>query len=329
MFDADYCLVLLFLWYRTRMQIKRIEKTTTPWFDVPRPTRLDAFVWQENIKRIVHKAIISAQKRKAALWHILFAWNSGFGKTTLASIVAKELPAELHIVTGYALTKPADIISLLTHIGEYDVLFIDEIHRLKPNLEEMLYTAMEDFAIDMVMPDGWNIRMPLKQFTLIWATTKMESLSEPLKNRFIYKFHFTHYTIPEKHAIVQRYLTQYVVDYDMLLIENIANKVDAVPREIHNLCIQIRDFLVSHNQKRLTDSVWEECAIWLDIDDGWITPLHKQYLDILLSHNRAVWLKTIALQLGIHEDSVEKDVEPLLLKLWKIEKTWKWRKMVE
>lgn len=122
------------------------------------------------------------------------------------------------MVTGYAITKPAEIISIMTSMSEGDILFIDEIHRLKPVIEEMMYIAMEDFAIDMVMPDGGSVRVPLQSFTLIGATTKPESLSEPLKNRFVYNFHCVDYTEEEKDRIIERYLTHYNIEYKKSLI---------------------------------------------------------------------------------------------------------------
>lgn len=115
---------------------------------------------------------------------------SGFGKTTLAHIIAAQSNVHCHVITGYAVVKPSDLISVLNALQKGDILFIDEIHRLKPLMEEILYTAMEDNLIDMIMPDGASIRLPVNSFTLIGATTKPENLSAPLKNRFVYKFFF-------------------------------------------------------------------------------------------------------------------------------------------
>lgn len=294
-----------------------------------RPSSFDAFIWQKDIKNILSKAVASAHKRKSSLGHVLFSGSSGFGKTSLAHIVAQELWVQIQIITGYAIAKPSDLISILTNLQEHDILFIDEIHRLKPAIEEILYIAMEDHAVDMVMPDGSSVRVPLKPFTLVGATTKMESLSEPFKNRFVYSFHFVDYTEEEKIRIVQRYLDLYEVIYDSGVLSLIATKVDSVPRRIHNLCVQIRDFYVTHTVTKFDVSVWKECESWLQIEDGGITPLHRKYLSILANQDRPLGVKTIALQLGIHERSVEEDIEPLLLKLWKIEKTGQWRILIE
>ena len=201
------------------------------------------------------------------------------------------------------------------------MLFIDEIHRLKPTVEEVLYIAMEDFVIDMVMPEGGNVRIPINPFSLIGATTKPEMLSQPMKNRFVYSFHFMEYTSEEKQLIIQRYLTYYEISFENSLLQEISKKVDSVPREIHNLCVKIRDFCVNHGHGKLTAEVWSDFLIHAQIHEGGMTPLHQQYLDVLLHYGRPLGAKAIAAQLGVSEKSLEEDIEPLLLKLGKIEKT--------
>ena len=294
-----------------------------------RPDSFETFVGQEHITRVIKTAISSAKKNNHQLWHILLCWPSGYGKTTLAHIITGVYGKNFHTVTGYAISKPAEIISIMTSMNEWDVLFIDEIHRLKPVIEEMMYIAMEDFAIDMVMPDGGSVRVPLKSFTLIGATTKPESMSEPLKNRFVYNFHCIDYNEEEKNKIVQRYLTLYNIVTPWRLIPSIARKVETVPRKIHNLAVRIRDFLVTHHHNlELDEKIRPDCESRLAIKDGAITNIHDQYMSILSSANSPVWLKTIALQLGINEESVESDIEPLLLKQWLIEKTGRGRILV-
>ena len=293
-----------------------------------RPIHFDEFIGQDHIIRVLKTAISSAQKNNHQLWHILLSGPSGYGKTTLAQITARVYGKQFHIITWYAINKPAELISIMTSMNEGDILFIDEIHRLKPTIEEMLYIAMEDFAIDMVMGDGWSVRVPLKAFTLIWATTKPESLSEPLKNRFIYNFHCMDYTEQQKHHIIERYLQHYHITYPKNLLESLALKVDTVPRKIHNFIVTIRDYLITHyHSLKLDNTIRPACEQWLNIADGWLTPIHQQYLHILSESNSALGLKTIALKLGINEESVENEIEPLLLKSWIIEKTSKWRKI--
>lgn len=291
-----------------------------------RPLLFQEFIGQDHILPVLQTAIKSAQKNDHQLWHILLSGPSGYGKTTLAQITASVYGKQFHIITGYAISKPAELISIMTAMNEGDILFIDEIHRLKPVIEEMLYIAMEDFAIDMVMGDGWSVRVPLKSFTLIWATTKPESLSEPLKNRFIYNFHCMDYTPEQKLNIVERYLKHYSIIYPAHLIEPVSRKVDSVPRRIHNLVVNMRDYLISHyHTLELNDESRSGCEQWLNIADGGLTPIHQQYLHILSESDSALGLKTISLKLGINEESVENEIEPLLLKSGLIEKTSKGR----
>lgn len=308
------------------MEIKKIDTTQTSqvhW--VSRPESFDDFIGQEPIKKILKTAIASAQKRVGHLWHILFAGPSWFWKTTMANIISKQLGVGVKIVTAYAISKPSEIVSILNSLEPWDLLFIDEIHRLKPTVEEVLYIAMEDFVIDMVMPEWGNVRIPINPFTLVGATTKPEQLSQPIKNRFIYSFHFMEYSFEEKQVIIERYLHQYQIPFSSDLLCDIAKNVDAVPREIHNLWIKIRDFCVSHNYEALTFPIWQDFLQHTQIKEGWMTPLHQQYLDVLSHYDRPLGAKAIAAQLGVSEKSLEEDIEPLLLKLWKIEKTFQGR----
>lgn len=297
-----------------------------------RPQNFEDFVWQEEIKKILKAAIKSAQKRQSPLGHILFSWESWYWKTSLAQIVSKIMWVNIRIVTWYAISKPAEIISILNSLQKDDILFIDEIHRLRANIEEILYIAMEDFAIDMVMPEWWNVRIPLNEFTLMWATTKLESLSTPLKNRFVYKFHFIDYDEQEKKLIIQRYLALQNIKFNSWLLDKISQTVVSVPREINNFCIKLRDYLISkwakENNLILDDEIWEEFRSWAVLEQGWLTYVHKKYLEILSDFEWwPVWLKTISLKLWLNEKAVEDDIEPLLLKLGLIDKTSRWREL--
>ena len=311
------------------MEIKKISlETTTSWTISHRPQSFTEFIWQAPIKSVLQTAIESAKLREAPLGHILFSGSSGFGKTTLATIISQQMNTNIKVVTGYALTKPSELVSLLNSLESWDILFIDEIHRIKPTLEEVLYIAMEDFVIDMLMPEWWSIRLPINPFTLVWATTKPESLSQPMKNRFIYHFHFMDYDLEEKKTILDRYLQHYQVNYEPHLLEKFVQKVASVPREIHNLVIKIRDYLISRQLPILTSKDREEFLKHSQIDDWGMMPIHTKYLDILADFDRPVGVKTLAVQLWVSEKNLEEDIEPLLLKLGKIEKTTKWRSLI-
>ncbi len=319
----------IFLFVKKTMEIKKISlETTTSWTISHRPQSFAEFIWQAPIKSVLQTAIKSAKLREAPLGHILFSGSSGFGKTTLATIISQQMNTNIKVVTGYALTKPSELVSLLNSLESWDILFIDEIHRIKPTLEEVLYIAMEDFVIDMLMPEWWSIRLPINPFTLVWATTKPESLSQPMKNRFIYHFHFMDYDLEEKKTILDRYLQHYQVNYEPHLLEKFVQKVASVPREIHNLVIKIRDYLISRQLPILTSKDREEFLKHSQIDDWGMMPIHKKYLDILSDFDRPVGVKTLAVQLWVSEKNLEEDIEPLLLKLGKIEKTTKGRSLI-
>ena len=319
----------IFLFVKKTMEIKKISlETTTSWTISHRPQSFAEFIWQAPIKSVLQTAIESAKLREAPLGHILFSGSSGFGKTTLATIISQQMNTNIKVVTGYALTKPSELVSLLNSLESWDILFIDEIHRIKPTLEEVLYIAMEDFVIDMLMPEWWSIRLPINPFTLVWATTKPESLSQPMKNRFIYHFHFMDYDLEEKKTILDRYLQHYQVYYEPDLLEKFVQKVASVPREIHNLVIKIRDYLISRQLPILTSKDREEFLKHSQIDDWGMMPIHKKYLDILADFDRPVGVKTLAVQLWVSEKNLEEDIEPLLLKLGKIEKTTKGRNLI-
>lgn len=312
----------------------KIEKLDTKWLiDVSfssRPDNFENFVWQEHIKSILKTWISSAKHRWEPMWHILLCGASGFGKTTIANIIAKQSNVNIKAITWYAINKPAEIVSILNSLEKWDVLFIDEIHRLKPNVEEVLYIAMEDFVIDMVMPDGSNVRVPIEEFTLIWATTKSESLTTPLKNRFVYDFHLMDYTDDEKVSIIKRYLDIWDIKYKNEILSDIKNNVSSTPREIYNFAIKLRDFLIVENNKsmNLNTDVWEEFIKYHKIEKWWISPIQQKYLEILSNYDRPIWIKTIATHLWINEKAIEEDIEPLLIKLGKIEKTLKGRILI-
>jgi len=289
-----------------------------------RPQKLDNFIWQEEIKKILKSAIISAKKRNDSLWHILFSWDSWFWKTTLATIIANELWKNIKIVTAYAMEKPADMISVLNQLEEWDILFIDEIHRLKPKIEEILYIAMEDFRVDIIMQDE-TMSLPINKFTLIWATNKLEKLSDAFKNRFIYKFHLKPYNQEEIKLILGKYLYEFWIKYDNKSLEILSKKCLPVPREIKNLALKTRDYLIANKKNLILDeNIVNEINQNLNLENFWLSDLQKRYLDIL-SYDTPIWLKTISSILNVDEKVIEKDIEPLLINLWLVVKTKKWR----
>ena len=296
----------------------------------PRPDAFDDFIWQKDIKNILKSAVLSAIKRNDTLGHILFSGDSWFWKTTLSNIIANSLWKNIKIITAYAMEKPADMISVLNQLEEWDILFIDEIHRLKPKIEEILYIAMEDFRVDIIMQDE-SMSLPINKFTLIWATNKLESLSDAFKNRFVYKFHLQNYTDEEKEKILEKYLSDFWIKTNKNIIKKFAKKCLPVPREIKNLAIKTRDYLVASGFKEknmiIDDEIYLELVNNLKLENFWLSDLQKRYLEILKNSENAVWLNTIANQLNVDEKVIEEDIEPLLINLNLIEKTSRGRKI--
>ncbi len=308
-----------------------IEQNNDKLVNNERPLSLEDFIWQEDVKNILKSAIISSIKRQDSLGHILFSWDSGFWKTTLSMIISNNLWKNIKIVTAYAIDKPADIISILNQLEEWDILFIDELHRLKPKIEEILYIAMEDFRVDIVMQDE-TTSIPINKFTLIWATNKLENLSDAFKNRFVYKFHLKSYTDKEKEKILEKYLKEFWIKYEKNVAKKLASKSLPVPREIKNLAIKVRDYLIASWFKEssmfLDEEIYQELLNNLKLNDYGFSDLQKRYLE-LLKDDQIIWLNTIASILNVSEKVIEKDIEPLLLNVWIIEKTKKWRKLLK
>ena len=315
------------------MQIKKIVPIlSTGMSPSHRPTDFGHFIGQDGIKKTLATAISSAFKQGRPVGHILFSGPSGYGKTTLAQLVAQGVNSQLHSVTAYAISKPAEMIAVLNGLQGGDVLFIDEIHRLKPAIEEMLYIAMEDCCIDMVMPDASAVKIPLQPFTLIGATTKMQLLSAPLKNRFIYKLHLTDYTSADVCKLIKQTLVQKGISLvDETLIKEISTYCTTTPREIVSTLIQLHDWMIVHAETLVLWKQQREAFLHdARLVSGGLSPLHQHYIAILsATEGRPVGIKTLSAKLGVDEQVIEHDLEPLLFKLGKIEKSSRGRYLTE
>jgi len=299
-----------------------------------RPKKLEDYVWQDAIKKHLSIAMESAKIRNSSLEHILLYWPPWLGKTTLSLIVSSEMWVNLKHTSGPAIEKQADIISILTWIQEWDILFIDEIHRLKPQIEEILYWAMEDFSIDIMIGSGnWatSIKMDIPKFTLIGATTKLSMLSSPLRDRFgnILKLDF--YNEKELANIILRSFKVLGCDInDKWVCELVAFKSRWTPRIANRFVKIIRDY----------KTVWHdvESKKWLIeiFNLLWIDELGLDYLDLKilksLSDNfswKPVGLNTLASIIGEEENTIEDVIEPYLLKIWFLERTSRWRQITQ
>jgi Holliday junction DNA helicase RuvB len=305
--------------------------------DVPeeatlRPKTLGEYVGQESVKRHLSIAVESAKARRATLEHVLLYGPPGLGKTTLASILAREMGASLKTTSGPAVEKPADLVSLLTGLAEGDVLFIDEIHRLKPQAEEILYSAMEDYAIDIMVGSGTgasSVRMDIPKFTLIGATTRLSKLTGPLRDRFGNVLKLDFYELSELIAIVQRSMRILGLPHaDAAIAETVAKKSRGTPRIANRFVKILRDYSVVGKGVSTVEGC-EEVFRFLGIDAMGLDALDRKLLSTLAFKfaGGPVGLNTLASIVGEEEETVEDVVEPYLLKTGFLERTPRGRRL--
>jgi Holliday junction DNA helicase RuvB len=299
-----------------------------------RPKSLEEYVGQKSIKEHLKVSIQSAKIRRAPLEHLLFYWPPGLGKTTISMIIAHEMWAPIKHTSGPAIEKQADIISLLTSLTEWELLFIDEIHRLRPQIEEILYSAMEDFQIDIMIGSGTgstSVKMDIPKFTLIGATTKLSSLSSPLRDRFgnIMKLDF--YETSELEKIVSRsFGVLGLPSRNSWAILSIAERSRGTPRIANRYVKILRDYATTGSpieNKSDCDSIFESFGV----DTRWLDTLDHKLLTHLLETfwGRAVGLSTLASVIGEEVATIEEVVEPYLLQIGFIERTPRGRQITK
>ena len=291
-----------------------------------RPKKLEEYIGQDEIKKNLNIFIQAAKNRKEALEHVLLHGPPGLGKTTLAHIIAHEMGVNIRITSGPALEKQGDVASIITNLRDGDILFIDEIHRLKPVVEEVLYTAMEDFGIDLIIgkgPSARSMRLKLPKFTLIGATTKMSMLSSPLRDRFGTLFHLDFYTPEDIEKIVLRSAKILNVDLGKMAAARLARSTRQTPRIANRLLRRVRDFADVHARPEVDLQTVEETLSALRIDALGLDKTDREILMTIIEKFRGgpVGLNTIAAATSEEEDTVESVYEPFLLKLGFLERT--------
>ena len=235
-----------------------------------RPKTWNEYLGQKKLKQNLSVMINAAKKRNESLEHLLFYGNSGLGKTTLAHIISNEMQAELKTCSGPSLERSGDVASLLTNLEEGDILFIDECHRINRSVEEMLYSAMEDFKLHIVIGKGPMARtmdLDIPRFTLIGATTRLALLSSPFRNRFGATFQFPFYEQSEIEDIIKQSARILLVDIDKEAISSIAKRSRLTPRVSNRILKRVRDFATIKNANRITLDVVNEALSFLEIDE--------------------------------------------------------------
>lgn len=295
-----------------------------------RPKTLADYIGQKKVKDNLSIFIQAAKLRHDPLDHVLFYGPPGLGKTTLAGIIANELGVDIKITSGPAIERAGDLAAILTNLNENDVLFIDEIHRLNRSVEEVLYSAMEDYALDIIIgkgPSARSIRLDLSRFTLIGATTRAGSLSAPLRDRFGVMSKFEMYTTDELAQIISRSAQIIGVEADGESIAEMAKRSRGTPRVANRILKRIRDFSQVQGSGRITVEITREGLAALDIDEMGLERLDREILLAIIERfgGGPVGIDTIAASIGEERVTIEEAYEPYLLQIGFLSRTPKGR----
>lgn len=296
-----------------------------------RPQTLQEYIGQEKVKENMKICIEAAKKREDALDHVLLYGPPGLGKTTLSNIISNEMNSNIKITSGPAIEKPGDLAAILTSLSEYDVLFIDEIHRLSKSVEEILYPALEDFTLDIIIgkgPSAKSIRIDLPKFTLIGATTKAGSLTTPLRDRFGIIHRLELYTTKELTTIIERSSKILGVEIDKNAAIEIARRSRGTPRIANRLLKRVRDYAVVLGDGNINLDITKHALNQLEIDELGLDEIDRRLLETMIIQysGRAVGIEALAASIGEEVDTIEDVYEPYLIQIGFIARTLRGRK---
>jgi len=304
----------------------QISSEETDFFNILRPQKFDDFVGQDKIKNNLKISIQSSKKRNDSLDHILFTGPPGLGKTTLAYIVANEIHSQIFSTAGPILEKPGDIAGMLTKLQPKNLLFIDEIHRIPKNVSEYLYSAMEDFKLDIIIdqgPGARSVSLQLEKFTLVGATTRAGLLSPPLLDRFGIRCRLDYYAIDDLKKIVIRSAKILKIQIDDQGALEIAKRSRGTPRIANRLLKLTRDLAIVKNKGIINQPIAEECLNNWEIDHRGLDELDKKILTTIIYNygGGPVGINTIAVSVGEEPGTIEEVYEPFLIQEGFIKRT--------
>ncbi|MGI8929357.1 MAG: Holliday junction branch migration DNA helicase RuvB [Candidatus Limnocylindrales bacterium] len=291
-----------------------------------RPRSLDEYIGQQSVKQNLEILLAAARQRDEAADHVLLYGPPGLGKTTLANIIARELGVNLHATSGPAIERPGDLAAILTNIEERDVLFIDEIHRLNHSVEEILYPAMEDFAIDVMIgrgPSARSLRLGLKPFTVVGATTRAGRVGGPLRDRFGAVYRLDYYVEDELATIIRRSAGILGVDIDPEAVDVLARRGRGTPRVVNRLLRRVRDYAQVRSDGRIGTAEATQAMSAMDIDDEGLDTTDRRLLAAIVQKfaSGPVGGAAVAAVIGEEVDTIEDVYEPYLLQLGFLDRT--------